>query len=294
MASASQRIRTAKQHETESRGFEPPAAAQPVAPAPAGPVASSGHDFAACRVVPGLEASTSPLVARPHDGGGHAMVQAKLEISQPGDPFEEEADEVAERVMRMPDEPRSAFDFSRVRIRADSEAPHAVFGTSESRSLDAASRILFEPHFGELSHVRIHDDASAASVAASIGARAYTAGSHIGFAAGEFAPDASAGRNSSPTNSRTWRKVALWSGGNPLSRPSTRKSKSPGRSPRKASPPCPTTHSSRSSTRPAEVCPGSIWPIAMRCARTGICWRRRCPSGACTRPSREWRQRIHH
>src|SRR5213594_3664333 len=30
------------------------------------------------------------------------MLQAKLSISQPGDPFEQEADRVAEKVMRMP------------------------------------------------------------------------------------------------------------------------------------------------------------------------------------------------
>ncbi len=31
------------------------------------------------------------------------VLQAKLEISQPGDPYEQEADRVAEQVMRMPD-----------------------------------------------------------------------------------------------------------------------------------------------------------------------------------------------
>ncbi|HEY9755042.1 MAG TPA: hypothetical protein V6C97_07775 [Oculatellaceae cyanobacterium] len=48
-----------------------------------------------------LDKNPKPLVSRP------PLIQTKLTINQPGDEYEQEADRVAEQVMRMPD-PASA------------------------------------------------------------------------------------------------------------------------------------------------------------------------------------------
>ena len=50
-------------------------------------------------------------------------------------------------------------------------------------------RGMLEPRFGQdLSSVRVHTDSGAEGAAQSIGARAFTLGSHIAFAKGEFRP----------------------------------------------------------------------------------------------------------
>lgn len=57
-----------------------------------------------------------------------------------------------------------------------------------------AVRGWFEPRMGaDFTGVRVHADASAASAAASVGARAFTVGSDVVFGAGEYAPGSAAG-----------------------------------------------------------------------------------------------------
>jgi len=61
--------------------------------------------------------------------------------------------------------------------------------------LSPTERKFFELGFGhDLGHVRIHHDDAAAISARSLGARTYAAGSHIAFAAGQYAPDSADGR----------------------------------------------------------------------------------------------------
>src|SRR5262249_48672279 len=56
-------------------------------------------------------------------------------------------------------------------------------------------RAFFEPRFGrDLSKVRVHTDGSAAETAGVIRARAFSAGSDITFAQGEYAPETREGR----------------------------------------------------------------------------------------------------
>jgi hypothetical protein len=67
--------------------------------------------------------------------------------------------------------------------------------TGAGRPIDRSVREAFEPSFGaSFEAVRIHDDAQAAAAADSVGARAYTAGNHIVFAAGEYQPRNSSGQ----------------------------------------------------------------------------------------------------
>lgn len=61
--------------------------------------------------------------------------------------------------------------------------------------LDADTRVQMEARFGrDFDRVRVHTDAGAAESASAIHAQAYTIGQDVVFAAGEYAPDTTAGR----------------------------------------------------------------------------------------------------
>jgi hypothetical protein len=133
------------------------------------------------------------------------VAQAKLEVSQPGDPYELEADRVAEHVMRMADpdgSPWPSVTAGTVAARRKETGPglhateEAVAATrSSGQPLDARTRAFMEPRFGfDFSRVRIHADAEAAAAARSINARAYTIGQDVVFDAGRFSPQSSEGR----------------------------------------------------------------------------------------------------
>jgi hypothetical protein len=158
-----------------------------------------------------------------HLGTSHC-VQAKLAVSQPGDPYEREADRVADAVMRMP-EPASSIGSSVAGVgretivqrlcteceeegkasdvqrketsagAASSVSANAGALTGSGSPLSPATRSFFEPRFGvDFSHVRLHTDADAAEAARSIDAKAFTVGSHIAFGSGQFVPEAPEGR----------------------------------------------------------------------------------------------------
>ena len=66
---------------------------------------------------------------------------------------------------------------------------------SSSHPLDVADRALMESHFGhDFGSVRIHDDATAAKSAESVGAPAYTVGRDVVFGEGQYVPGTPAGR----------------------------------------------------------------------------------------------------
>ncbi|MBL8369226.1 MAG: DUF4157 domain-containing protein [Candidatus Accumulibacter sp.] len=147
-------------------------------------------------------------------------VRAKLSVSRPHDPDEEEADRWADRVMGMPTAgPPATSPFvhttaarASAKAQRDTRSPSlsrkptasgpapaasfAVPSRNGGRALNASARDFFEPRFGrDLGDVRIHDDAAAADSARRIGARAYAYGDQVVFGAGEFAPDSDAGRH---------------------------------------------------------------------------------------------------
>jgi hypothetical protein len=58
-----------------------------------------------------------------------------------------------------------------------------------------STREFFEPRFGrDLGGIRIHDDAHAANMAQSVNARAFTVGSDVVFASGQYSPETANGR----------------------------------------------------------------------------------------------------
>src|SRR5438874_5988429 len=159
--------------------------------------------------------AAQPILSAP------ARMQAKLAVGPAGDRFEQEADRVAESVMRMPYPGMSVaaapLQISRKcavcereekdeRLQKKTDGPvgtslgaapasvHAAL-RSPGQPLDAASRAYFEPRFGqEFGNVRVHTGMSAARSAREVSAHAYTVGQNIVFAAGRFAPGTHEGR----------------------------------------------------------------------------------------------------
>lgn len=147
-------------------------------------------------------------------------IKAKLTISQPNDPDEQEADAVADRIMRMPDGvakppcPTCAAGAtpcptcsegqpSTIHRKTNSgtgnhpsPAAHHVIGRlGPGHPLDKSTRAFFEPRFGsDLSHVRVHTGAQAEKTAKSISAKAFTIGPSIAFGIGQYAPESQEGR----------------------------------------------------------------------------------------------------
>lgn len=67
---------------------------------------------------------------------------------------------------------------------------------SGGRPLPGPVRAFFEPRFAtDFSQVRVHDGPAADAASGAVGARAFTLGRDIAFAAGEFAPGTTAGRH---------------------------------------------------------------------------------------------------
>jgi hypothetical protein len=134
------------------------------------------------------------------------------------DPLEREADEVADRVMRMPN-PAAAADGvlqraceacaeehgenvglqrkgagGAVAVAAAPPIVHAVL-RSPGQPLDASTRAFMEPRFGHsFGNVQVHADARASESARAVDALAYTVGSHIVLSEGSYAPQDTAGR----------------------------------------------------------------------------------------------------
>jgi hypothetical protein len=143
--------------------------------------------------------------------GTSPHVQYKLTIGAFNDPLEDEADRVADHVLRMPD-PDAKLSSAAPQLSrkcgaceeedkklnakpdgtlAQGDAPpivHEVLNSS-GQFLDSATRAFMEPRFGyDFSRVRVHSDAAAQQSAHDVNANAYTVQNNIVFAAGQLAP----------------------------------------------------------------------------------------------------------
>lgn len=159
------------------------------------------------------------------------ILQAKLKVSRPNDPFEQEADRVADRIMRMPTPSRIVSPASEQEgeplIQRDTWEPYEpeegliieedqVFTKRSADSgaeppaatesqfhrlrgdgfpLPSSIRSWIEPRFGyDFSRVQLHTDSQSSRLADSIHARAFTYGPHLVFGEGEYAPETEEGR----------------------------------------------------------------------------------------------------
>jgi len=161
-------------------------------------------------------------------------IQAKLKVGQPGDKYEQEADRVADAVMRMPEpnvqrevdeeeeeellqtkplveqitplvqrqveEEEEEFLQAKSRDGASPEVAHDLESEINAirgggQSLSGYERSFFEPRFGyDFSQVRVHSGAQAARLTRAVNARAFTVDRDVVFGAGLYAPETSEGR----------------------------------------------------------------------------------------------------
>jgi uncharacterized protein DUF4157 len=168
--------------------------------------------------------------------------QTKLSVGDVNEPVEQEADDIAEEVMRMPEhgtglaslgqrtvegssqntadasfqrncdcggtcgDCRKKEHHGHAKLQMKAAAPNVATGveappivhevlSSPGQPLDSATRAFMEPKFGhDFSQVRVHTDEQAAESARAVGAKAYTVGQKIFFAAGEYLPGTPAGQ----------------------------------------------------------------------------------------------------
>ncbi len=162
-------------------------------------------------------AHTDGLCGAP--AGVPVYLRAPAAMSQPGDAIEREADDVADRVMRLPE--RAVPSHARETADNGIHAPNSVAGPPRrarvsaaaataptavppptaavlrepGKPLDADIRDTMEQRFqADFGGVRIHADAAAATSAQTIGAAAYTYGRDVVFNRGRYAPQGEAGQ----------------------------------------------------------------------------------------------------
>lgn len=123
-----------------------------------------------------------------------------LAVSHPKDRDEREAEQVADRIMRMPDSGvQRQADHSHgaasrsAALKGPPSSTPAPGGGGEP--LPPSSRSYFEPRFGhDFGSVRVHADTDAAAAAQAINAQAFTLGRDVYFADGRYAPDTRPGQ----------------------------------------------------------------------------------------------------
>jgi lysozyme family protein len=129
-----------------------------------------------------------------------ATTPSTLAVNSPGDVFEQEADRVAEQVMRLTSEPAGRDQVQTTRARqsnADQALPPVVSETlsSAGQPLDPAARRFMESRFGrDFSQVRIHTGPRADDAARAVQAAAFTVNREIVFGAGQYDPHGTEGR----------------------------------------------------------------------------------------------------
>ncbi len=155
-------------------------------------------------------------------------IQPKLKLGQPNDKYENEADRVAEQVMRMPASQSSSIDGTSpgvgdsnsgtiqracaacasdeelIQIKTNGHVTPEVTPAigadiqllqSGGQPLSRSERSFFEPRIGaNFSNVRVHNYTKANNVARSINARAFTHGHNVVFGAGEYSPNTASGK----------------------------------------------------------------------------------------------------
>ena len=132
------------------------------------------------------------------------FIQAKLEVSQPGDPFEREADAVADRIVSAPPVdnsgaiPGEVQDPDSLQNGVLPHAEHAVSAASSSvgHPLPSNLQAKFERALGaDLSAVRVHTGSESIEANRAVSARAYTNNNDIHFNQGQYDPDSRDGQH---------------------------------------------------------------------------------------------------
>lgn len=139
-----------------------------------------------------------------------SAVQPKMKVSKPGDSLEKEADNTADKVMRMSTEQVQRSATEQVQRTTAEQVQRFGAGTpptthvTDSQIRGAATggetlgtdvRSFMEPRLGvDFSSVRIHADDSAARLSSQLSARAFTYGNHVFFGRDQYQPGTDDGR----------------------------------------------------------------------------------------------------
>ncbi len=130
-------------------------------------------------------------------------LQTKLKVNEPGDIYEQEADQIADQVLAAPTHagisgtPPPIQRFSGESTGQMNGAPASVDYAlaSPGMPLAPALRQDMEQRFGhDFSRVRVHTGASAERSAQDVDAHAYTVGNNMVFGASQYAPGTQEGR----------------------------------------------------------------------------------------------------
>jgi len=150
---------------------------------------------------------------------GGLFFQPKLSINQPNDVYEQEANNVADKVMRMNSSSAKPTFFSPIPIQrkcekceeedkqaqrketnktsatSPAQTENYVSSMSGGRALNQQEKSFFESRMGyDFSDVRIHDNSSANQSAKNINALAYTHKNNIVFGQGQYQPNTEEGK----------------------------------------------------------------------------------------------------
>jgi outer membrane biosynthesis protein TonB len=156
-----------------------------------------------------------------------AGIQAKLKVGQPGDVYEQEADRVAEQVMRMPEpqvqrqleeeekkeeeeeeektiQPRHSSDQITPLVQRPVEEEEEEELLQPKREINAEHTIQRREEEEEEEEIlktkespgqtRVHSNPEAAQMARALNAKAFTTGRDVVFGAGQYAPFTNSGR----------------------------------------------------------------------------------------------------
>ena len=133
------------------------------------------------------------------------VLQKKLHIGAVNDPFELEADRIADKISETSNNgtlranaPQHIQRVSTSKTAQPGKAPPSTDKVlaSSGKPLERNLKQEMEQHFShDFSKVKIHSDSEAAQSANDFNAEAYTAGNSIAFGAGKFAPDTKTGRH---------------------------------------------------------------------------------------------------
>ena len=159
------------------------------------------------------------LVAQLQSRSAPPSIQTKLTVNEPDDAYEQEADAVADQVMRKsappvtnppPDDgdPNLFRKLNTLPIQREATDPLAgapVTSDIESRvnglqgrgePLPNETRTFMEDRIGaDFGDVRVHRDANSADLSRDLNARAFTVGNNIAFNRGEYNPNTSEGKH---------------------------------------------------------------------------------------------------
>jgi len=170
-----------------------------------------------------INQNRSSTVSTKDGNGSFFKPVIKLTINEPNDVYVQEADAMADKLMRMPDKENKQASFFRPAVtpiqrkfahceeeekkmqrkEMNNEEKTADNGlenyignlNSSGESLPIELHSFYEPRLGyDLNHVKVHTDNVAAKSAQSINSLAYTSGNNIVFNRGQYSPNTDSGK----------------------------------------------------------------------------------------------------